>query len=153
MAPTAVRTFASRAQDLLAEVGSRLIPGRAEKAERQRQRWLAVTLVGDAAEIAGRGELPAPLAALGDSVEVEIRSGPGRWGTEIAARPVSTDTSVVADRQARGQLRAALRQSKQLLEVGEILVAEPRPEGHRPATLPGKLVDRAELSADEGGLL
>jgi hypothetical protein len=153
MAPTAVQKVASRAQDLLGEVGSRLIPGRADKAERQRHRWLAVTLEGDAAEIAGRGELPAPLAELGDSVEVEIRPGPGRWGTEIAARPVSTGVSVVADRQARGELRAALRKSKQLLEVGEVLVAEPRPEGHRPATVAGKLVDRAELSADEGGLL
>jgi hypothetical protein len=103
--------------------------------------------------MAGQGELPAPLAELGDSVEVQMRPGPGRWGTEIAARPTSTRSSAVADRQVREQLRSALRQSKQLLEVGEILVAEPRPEGRRPATAGGIILDRAVRGADKRGVL
>jgi len=151
MAPDAAK-IVSRAQDLVGDVGERLIPGRADKADRQRQRWLVVTLEGDAAEITGR-ELPAPLAELGNSVEVEIRPGPGRWGTEIAARPVGNKLSVSADRQLRGQLRSALRKSRQLLEVGEVLIAEPRPEGHRPTTVAGLLVDQAESKSEQAGLL
>jgi hypothetical protein len=42
---------------------------------------------------------------------------------------------------------------KQLVEVGEVLVAEPRPEGYRPRTLGGLLVDKVEGAADKGGVL
>jgi hypothetical protein len=153
MAAAAARKVATRAQDLVGEVGLRLFPGRAGKAERERQRWLVVTVEGHPAQITGEGQLPAPLAEFGDSVEVEVRPGPGGWGTEIAARPASTRSSPVADRQMRERLRSALRQTKQLLEVGEVLVAEPRPEGRRPATVAGKLVDHAVRTANEKGVL
>ena len=101
----------------------------------------------------GEGQLPAPLAELDGSVEVEVRPGPGDWGTEILARPAAASSSPAADRDLRDQIRSALRQTKQLLEVGEVLVAEPRPEGHRSATVAGKLVDRAVHGADSKGVL
>jgi hypothetical protein len=137
----------------LEEVGLRLVPGRASKAEREGHRWLVVTVEGDPAQITPGGKLPTPLAELRSSVEVEVRSAPGSWDTEIFARPAFASASTVADRQLRGRLRSALRQTKQLLEVGEVLIAEPRPEGRRPATVAGKLVDHAERTADEKGVL
>jgi len=154
MALAGALRVATLAHDFLREVRVRLVPGGALKVRRERDRWLVVTVEGHAAEeITGRGELPAPLAELGDSVEVRIQRGPGRWGTEIAARPGPTRSVAVGDGEARERLRAALRKSKQLLEVGEILLAEPRPEGRRPATVAGRLVDHAERHADEGGVL
>jgi hypothetical protein len=71
-----------------------------------------------------RGNLPAPLSALGDAVEVKLAAAPGGRGTEISARPVD-------DRVAAGDLRRALRESRSLLEVGDVL----RPGGP-PTTRP-----------------
>jgi len=50
-------------------------------------------------------------------------------------------------------VRRALREVKQLAEVGEILQGEPRPAGKRPATPTGRMVDRAEKNADKGAVL
>jgi hypothetical protein len=129
------------------------LPGAAGKADREGQRWLAVTVEGDLVQVTPGERLPVPLAELGGRVEVEVRPGPGAWGTEILARPAVTSSSTVADRDLRDQIRSALRQTKQLLEVGEVLVAEPRPEGPRSATVVGKLVDRAVRSSDKKGVL
>ena len=148
-----VRKIANSARGLFEEVGARVVPGRASRAERAGQRWLVVTVEGDPAQVTRGEQLPAPLAELGSSVEVEVRPGPGDWGTEILARPAVASSSTVGDRDLRDQIRSALRQTKQLLEVGEVLVAEPRPEGHRSATLAGKLVDRAVHGADHKGVL
>jgi len=150
MAPVNVRKIGTGVRRLAEEVRLRL---GSTKVKRQAQRWLAVTVEGDPARITTEGELPVPLARLGSKVEVEIRPGPGDWGTEILARPAVGSSTAAADRDVRGQIRSALRQTKQLLEVGEVLIAEPRPEGTRPATVPGKLVDRAVRSADEKGVL
>jgi hypothetical protein len=153
MTSIVLNNVATRVHDIWDEVGSRIIPGQQKRVRQARQRWLVVTVEGDATEIAERAELTSPLAELGDSIEVQVRPAPGRCGTEIAARPAPGDSSPAAERQLREQLRAALRKSKQLLEVGEVLVAEPRPAGHRPATLAGRLVDRVERRADEAGVL
>jgi len=148
-----VRKFATSARRLLDEIGLHVVPGRASKAERDLRRWLVVTVEGDPAQLRAEGQLPTPLAELGSSVEVEVRPGPGDWGTEILARPAVASSSPTADRDLRDQIRSALRQTKQLLEVGEVLVAEPRPEGRRPATVAGKLVDHAVRTADGKGVL
>lgn len=47
----------------------------------------------------------------------------------------------------------ALRDAKQLFETGEILRATPRPHGHRPTTLFGAAVDKAEDEAKGEGVL
>lgn len=79
------------------------------------QRWRVVTvnLPIDAVK-----DMPEPLADLGDAIEVRISPAPGDKGTEIAARLRSpgepTDPSI-------GAVREALRDAKQLLEVGWVL--------------------------------
>lgn len=122
-------------------------------------RWRVVTIYRPMAEVSPEGQLPAPLAALGDAIEVDIRPAPRDEGTEVAARLIRTEglppdvgeQSASADPRAR--LRRALREVKQLVEVGEVLQSKPRPEGARPATPTGKLVDAAEQKVDRGGVL
>src|SRR5688500_2883074 len=114
MASVDVRKFAIGARRLLDEVGLHVVPGRAGKAERDAQRWLVVTVEGAPGRVTGGGQLPGPLAELGGSVEVEVRPGPGDWGTEILARPAAASSSPAANRDLRDQIRSALRQTKQL---------------------------------------
>ena len=116
------------------------------------RRWRALTIDRPVEQISPGGELPAALAALGSNIEVDIHSAPGNWGTEVAVRwvgpkkaPSGEDPPVV--------VRRALREVKQLAEVGEVLQGEPRPEGERPATPTGWMVDRAEKNADKGAVL
>jgi hypothetical protein len=143
-------------RNLLERAGQRFGIGDAEQDEDQ-QRWLVVTVEGPPERVAPDGQLPGPLADLGEAIEVELRPAPGDRGTELAARVRSVGGTGPADApdpsELRKQLRGALRQAKQLVEVGEVLVAGPRPEGYRPRTLAGRLVDRAERGADQGGVL
>ncbi len=89
------------------------------------------------------GNLPEPLAALGDSVDIDLRPAPGGRGTEIHVRPL--DDSVSA-----GQIRAALRTGRSLLEVGEVLQpARPTSE----PTLLNRPLRAATRHGREGGLL
>lgn len=142
---------------LLSRVGQRLRPS-ASDADEQARRWLVVTVEGTPEDIAPAGELPAPLADLGAAIEVDLRPAPGGRGTELAAR-IAAGTSIptaghpLTGHDSRQQLRAALRRAKQLVEVGEVLVAEPRPEGYRPRTIAGRLVDKAEQTSDSRGVL
>jgi hypothetical protein len=50
-------------------------------------------------------------------------------------------------------LRAALREAKQLIEVGEVLRVDPVPHGRRKATPTGALVDVATRRSNEEGVL
>jgi hypothetical protein len=111
-----------------------------------RNRWRAVTVYKQPDEIAPGGVLPQPLADLGDSVEVRITPAPGGKGTELAARPRDEAGSAEA-------VRSALRKSKQLLEVGEILRVDPQPAGHRPPTPAGKVLDAVTSRAGGQGVL
>lgn len=93
-----------------------------------RDRWHSVTVNRPPEEVAPEGRLPEPLATLGDAVEVRLRPAPGGRGTEMAARlrdgvPAGAGEAVTraAGSDPRQDLRAALRQSKQLLETGEVL--------------------------------
>ena len=165
--PTVSET-AAQLRTLLGRAGQ-VLRGQPDQPRPDSQRWLVVTIEAPSEEIAPGGVLPAPLAALGDAIEVELRPTPGDRGTELAARvrpgpaPSGPPGSHPDEQQGpdeqqaaveqRHQLRQALRRAKQLVEVGEVLVAEPRPEGYRPKTLSGMLVDRAERGSDQGGVL
>jgi hypothetical protein len=125
-----------------------------------RSRWRSVTINRSQGEVMPHGQVPGPLAALGDSVEVQMRDAPGGKGTELAARlrhpepegPGSVGARVSGD-DPRQQVRSALRQAKQLIEVGEVLRVDPTPHGHRPPTPTGKLVDLATQRAGGEGVL
>jgi len=124
-----------------------------------RNRWRVVTVNKPAAEVAPGGKLPEPLAALGDSVEVRITPAPDGKGTEIAVRlraPEPSGAAAVPARLAghdpRQAVRSALRESKALIEVGEILRLDPRPAGRRPPTPGGKLLDTVTRRARAEGV-
>lgn len=115
------------------------------------RRWQVATINRPPEEVAPDGHYPPPLAELGDAVEIRTGAAPGARGTELAARA----------RQGRGmrrrprpqEIRRAVRDAKEILEVGEILRNEPRPHGKRSATPAGWFVDRAEKHARGGGNL
>lgn len=125
-----------------------------------RSRWRSVTINKGLEEVMPNGQVPGPLAALGDRVEVQVREAAGGKGTELAARLRQPEPgglgSVVARASGddpRQQVRAALRQAKQLIEVGEVLRIDPTPHGTRSATPTGKLVELATRRAGGEGLL
>ncbi|RCK69864.1 hypothetical protein DT076_07460 [Desertihabitans brevis] len=129
------------------------------QAETSRERWLVVTVLLPEDEVAPAGRLPEPLAELGDRIEVEVRPAPGDKGTEIAARyrdPKEEHAGLasrVEGESPRQQLRSALRRSKQLLEVGEVLRVSPAPHGERSATPGGALLEKVtEVGRKEGRL-
>jgi uncharacterized membrane protein len=113
-------------------------------------RWHTVTVNRPPDEVAPEGRLPGPLAELSDAVEVQIRPAPGGRGTEVAARlrdgaPAGTAEPVarIAGSDPRQDLRAALRQSKQLLETGEVLTPDEQPTTRRTLrSLPLELATR-----------
>jgi hypothetical protein len=127
--------------------------------DRQRDtRWRAVTLNREPDQVAPGGQLPEPLAALGDRIETRIRPAPGGKGTELAARLVAPPPSGAAAARARGsdprqELRSALREAKQLLEVGEVLAVDPTPHGRRSLTPMGLALEAATRRADREGVL
>jgi hypothetical protein len=87
--------------------------------------------------------LPEPLAAYQGTLEVQLRAAPGDRGTEISARALN-------DTVSDGDIRRLLRESRSLLEVGDVL----QPGG--PTTEP--TASNAPLRAAtrhgrEGGLL
>ena len=115
-------------------------------------RWRVVTIAGTASDIAPEGQLPRVLAELGSDVEVAIRPAPKDWGTEVAVRWVGPQKPASGE-DPEVLVRRSLREVKQLAEVGEILRVLPRPEGRRPATPTGWLVDQAEQQSEKGALL
>jgi hypothetical protein len=123
-------------------------------------RWRVVTIYREPDEVAPGGRLPEPLAALGDSIETQVRPAPGGKGTELAARlrvPAPSGAAGMAAR-ARGtdprqRLRSALREAKQRIEVGEVLAVDPTPHGRRSPTPMGMALAAATRRADREGVL
>lgn len=116
--------------------------------------WKAVTIFGDPAAFATNG-YPEPLRRIADVLEIRLDPAPGDKGFEVHAR-VRRDqdiTDTFGDDDPEQAVRAALRDSKQLFETGEILRATPRPHGHRPPSLFGAVVDTAEDNAKGEGVL
>jgi hypothetical protein len=100
--------------------------------------------------VAPDGQLPRPLANLGEAIEAEVRRAAGDRGTALAARvrkPVPAGVGEAAARlmgtDPRQAVRVALRESKQLVEVGEILSPD-KPGSTRPTltSLPLQLAIR-----------
>ncbi|MBY4036913.1 hypothetical protein HQO38_17570 [Rhodococcus fascians] len=125
-----------------------------------RSRWRSVTINKSPQEVMPDGRVPEPLAALGDRVEVQARKAPGDKGTELAARLRQPEPSGlgsigarVSGDDPRQQIRAALRQAKQLIEVGEVLRVDPAPHGTRTETPTGKLVELTTRRAGGEGVL
>jgi hypothetical protein len=121
-------------------------------------RWHSVTVNRPPEEVAPEGRLPEPLATLGDAVEVRLRPAPGGRGTELAVRlgdgaPAGATGAVAraAGSDPRQQVRSALRQSRQLLETGEVLRADEPPTTRR--TLRGLPLELATRRAGGEGRL
>jgi hypothetical protein len=112
------------------------------------RRWRAVTVLCSPEQVGAGADLPAPLAALGDRLEVRITPAPGDRGTELAARYRDRPT----DDDLRA-LRSALRQAKQLIEVGEVLRVDPAPHGVRKHTPQGAALEGATARAGGEGVL
>ena len=128
------------------------------RASETRDRWHAVTINRPPEEVKPDGRLPEPLAELGDAVEVRLRPAPGGRGTEVAARlregaPARPGGVVTraSGNDPRQDLRSALRQSRQLLETGEVLRADEPPTTRR--TLRGLPLDLATRRAGGEGRL
>ena len=120
--------------------------------------WLVVSIYREPTEIDATA-LPAPLAAYGDRIETRVRPAPGGKGTELAVR-LTQRSSGKASVPARltgsdpqGDLRSALREAKQLIEVGEVLAVDPAPHGKRNATPGGAALEAATKRAPKGGVL
>lgn len=118
-----------------------------------RSGWLAVTVARDVDDVLPAGRAPGPLARFGDAVELEARIAPGDKGTELRARFRQGASRAAAGDRDRGRLRAALREAKQLIEVGEVLRVDPVPHGRRTATPTGALVELATARSNEEGTL
>jgi hypothetical protein len=138
----------------------RRVVGDAGSAAEPRSRWRAVTINRSPEEVMPDDRTPGPLAALGDLVEVEVRAAPGGKGSELRARlrrPELTGAASAAARLSgddpRQQVRAALREAKQLIEVGEVLRVDPTPHGRRSATPIGAVVELATGRAAGEGVL
>ena len=119
-----------------------------EDPETAARRWRAVTVLCSPEQVGTGADLPAPLAALGDRLEVRITPAPGDRGTELAARYRERPS----DDDLRA-LRSALRQAKQLIEVGEVLRVDPAPHGVRKPTPQGALLESTTRSAPTEGVL
>ena len=115
--------------------------------ERAARRWRVVTVLCSPTDVSV-DDLPAPLAALGSLVEVRVTPAPGDKGTELAARYRER----ASDEQI-GQLRAALREAKQLIEVGEVIRVDPAPHGVRKPTPQGAVLEGATTRAGKEGVL
>ncbi|WP_139195830.1 MULTISPECIES: hypothetical protein [unclassified Curtobacterium] len=122
-------------------------------------RWYAVTVNRARHEVWPDGEVPAPLRSAGPDVEIELRAAPGDKGTEVRARfrdPRGSDGTTrgrAAATERVRRLRRALREAKQLVEVGEVLRVDPVPHGERKRTPFGAAVEWATDRGPEEGLL
>jgi len=121
-------------------------------------RWHVVTVNRPPDAVMTSGRLPEPLAALGDSIETQVRPAPAERGTELAARLRATAPGGVleapariAGRDPRQALRRALRDAKMLLETGEVLRAD-EPPTTRPTLRSVPLALAARRARGEGRL-
>ena len=112
-------------------------------AGRNEDRWHAVTINRGPESV---GSLPEPLDELGEQIEVRIQPAPGGRGTEVHARLTGA-----AKGERVGRLRKALREAKQLAEVGEIV--RPDTPGTTDRTLLSRPLQYATAHGRQGGQL
>lgn len=127
------------------------------RTRQEASRWLMVTINRRPEEVVPDGRLPEPLARLGDTIEVQVREAPGDRGTELGARPLSpvpTGAGEVVARLSgtdpRQVVRRALRESKCLIETGEVLRRDEPTTRPTPA---GRIMDLAAQRAGGEGRL
>ncbi|MEU0030508.1 hypothetical protein [Streptomyces sp. NPDC006335] len=127
-------------------------PGAASSAHR----WLAVTVNCEPEDLRP-DKLPSPLQEYGERIETRISAAPADRGTELAVRfrqpPPELARSVparLAGQDPRQDLRRALRESKALLEAGEVLVPD-EPTTHD--TPGGKVIGLFSRRASGEGVL
>jgi hypothetical protein len=118
--------------------------------------WLVVTLCCQPSDV-DPAALPAPLAELGDQIEVRIGPAADSKGTELAARlrtqtSSGTKVSRLSGKDPQADLRSALRRAKQLIEVGEVLAVDPAPHGKRSASIGGVLLEAWTKVAPKAGV-
>lgn len=117
--------------------------------------WMAVTVLRPPGDV-DTDQLPAPLAALGDRIEVRVQPASQDRGVELAARlqdaPRGSRLERLGGKDAEADLRRALRESKQLLEVGEVLAVDPASHGERRSTPAGAFIERWTTAAPRGGV-
>ncbi|MDG4799358.1 hypothetical protein [Micromonospora sp. WMMD980] len=96
-------------------------------------RWQVVTVTGRPEQVLPAGRWPEPLRRLDGAVEVWARPAPGGRGTELAVRPLGGTAALpglaahlVGDDPGRF-LRQVLRETRQLVETGEVLRADRSP--------------------------
>jgi len=109
--------------------------------------WKAVTVLADTESLRPGGRYPQPLAALEDRLEIALRPAGRDRGTELHARFRPGEH---ADPEA---LRAALRDTKSLVEAGIVQQADPAPHGTRKPTPFGIGQDAIESRSKGMGLL
>jgi hypothetical protein len=152
-----VPTVAAAAAGLATGVflARRRLAGVAARTVTAPDRWHSVTVNRPPGEL---GELPEPLAELGDAIEVRTRPAPGGRGTELAARvradvpagPGAAAAKLAGTDPVR-HLRRALQEAKQYAEIGEVLLPD-RPPTTRP-TVTSKPLDYATSHGREEGRL
>ncbi|WP_229070006.1 hypothetical protein [Actinoplanes sp. DH11] len=90
-------------------------------------------------------QLPGSLREIADGVEITLRAAPAGRGTEIAVRiPEGSSTTP-------GEVRRALRETRSLIEVGDVLLPA-GPPTTKP-TLTNRPLQKATQHGREGGLL
>lgn len=85
-------------------------------------RWHSITVNREPEEV---GSQPQPLHDLGETIQIRVRPAPGGRGTEIAARCVDAGPDGVR------ALRRALRETRTLVETGELLLPDAPPTTRR----------------------
>jgi hypothetical protein len=117
--------------------------------------WLVVTVLCEPSEI-DLAQLPVPLAELGERIEVRVTAAPDGKGAELGARLHERRSGTAASRlrgsDAQADLRSALRRTKQLIEVGEVLQVDPAPHGSRTPTPGGFLLEAWTKVASKAGV-
>lgn len=118
--------------------------------------WQTVTILATPEVIAAEDRLPEPLAELADLIETRLAPAPGGRGTQLSARTrpgPKPDSTIWKSEDPSRQIRNALLQAKQLVEVGEVLSIEPQPAGKRRRPPAGLLVDLMTGDADQEGVV
>jgi hypothetical protein len=133
--------------------GTRALP---PAALRRDDRHHTVTVLRPPGEVAPGGRLPDRLAELGDLVDVKVVPAPAGRGTELHVYLRDEPPGGAAGLAARldgehpaQQVRTALRETKQLLETGEIL-SPTRPGSSRPTPLNAPLRKAVAVARGEG---
>ncbi|MFP5071258.1 hypothetical protein ACLFMI_16560 [Pseudonocardia nantongensis] len=98
-------------------------------------RWLVVTVYRKPEDVQTQVDGSGPLSRMRSEIELTVRPAPGDKGAELAARPTAPDGGSV---DMRRRLRAALRETKSILECGEVV--EPSRPGSSHPGLAGQLL-------------